>query len=138
MKQVQIHSTGTDLDYQAACALAVSFAASDPEIETPVVVAWHDKRLARMSPAIEGADINTRWHDYGASHCGCLEVDVNGEYDFVFADSAAYDEYGPSPYANLSDGEGHEYICQINALRDPHRPDMNACVALDEYTSKMT
>lgn len=138
MKHVQIHSTGTELDYEAACALAASFAANDPEIETPVVVAWHDKRLSRMSPVIEGADIATRWHDYGASHCGCLEVDVNGEYDFVFADSAPYDQYGPSPYANLFDGQGHEYICQINALRDPHRPDMNACVALDDYTSKMT
>ena len=138
MKHVQIHSMGTDLDYMKASALAVSFAASDPEMEKPVVVAWHDKRMAKMSPAIAGADIDTRWHDYGASHCGCLEVDVDGEYDFVFADSAAFDEYGPSPYINLFDGEGREYVCQLGALRDPHRPDMNACIALDDYTSKMT
>ena len=138
MKHIHIHSTGSDLDYQAASVLAASFAATDPELEAPVVVAWHDKRMSRMSPVIEGADVNTRWHDYGESHCGCLEIDVNGEYDFVFADAAPYDQYGPSPYVNLFDGEGHEYICQINALRDPQRPDMGACIPLDDYTSKMT
>lgn len=138
MKQVQIHTSSPDLDYAAASALACSYAASDPEMETPVVVAWHDKRQGRMSPAIAGADINTRWHDYGASHCGCIEIEVDGDYDFVFADSAAFDPYGPSPYVNLFDSSGNEYICQINALRDPQHPDANACVPLDDYTSKMT
>lgn len=138
MKHVQIHPEGGALDYKMAAALAASFAASDPDLEKPVVVAWHDKRMGTMSPAIAGADVNTRWRDYGESHCGCLDVDVDGEYDFVFADAAAFQDYGPSPYANLVDAEGQEYICQINALRDPHRPDKDACVALDEYTSKLT
>lgn len=138
MKHVQIHLEGSELNYKAASALAASFAASDPDMEKPVVVAWHDKRMGTMSPAIAGADVNTRWRDYGESHCGCLDVDVSGEYDFVFADAAAFEEYGPSPYVNLADAEGHEYICQLNALRDPHRPDMHACVVLDEYTSKLT
>jgi hypothetical protein len=102
------------------------------------MVAWHDKKGSRMSPVIEGGDINTRWHDYGESHGGKLEVDINGEFDFIFADSSAFEQYGPSPYINLYDKRGNEYLCQINALRDPHNPSKEACVPLDEVTSKMT
>jgi hypothetical protein len=139
MKQVQLNISGTGLDFKKASALAASCAGSDIEMEMPVLVAWHDKRMSRMSPVIEGADINSRWRDYGESHNGCLEVDVGGDYDFIFADSAAFDDYGPSPYINIKDEKGQEYICQIiDALHGGHSPDMKSCVPLDEYTSKMT
>ena len=138
MKQAHISYSGMDLDYKKANALAASLAGSDAEIIEPVMVAWHDKKASRMSPVVEGADINTRWHDYGESHGGQLEIDVNGEYDFIFADSSAFEPYGPSPYINLHDKSGNEYLCQINALRDPHNPSQEACVPLDEWTSKMT
>lgn len=138
MKQVQISFQGTHLDYRTASLLAMAFAHDGQGLRDPMVVAWHDKSAARMSPDIAGADINTRWHDYGASHAGQLEVAVNGEYDFVFADAGEFPSYGPSPYANLSDRDGHEYICQISALRDRHVPEAGACVEVDEYTSKLT
>jgi len=138
MKAAHINYSGMELDYRTASGLAASFADKDPHIVEPVMVAWHDKKASRMSPVIEGGDINTRWHDYGESHGGKLEVDVNGEFDFIFADSSAYEPYGPSPYINLHDQSGHEYLCQINALRDPHNPSQEACVELDEWTSKLT
>jgi len=138
MKAAHINYSGMELDYRTASGLAASFADKDPHIVEPVMVAWHDKKASRMSPVIEGGDINTRWHDYGESHGGKLEVDVNGEFDFIFADSSAYEPYGPSPYINLHDQRGHEYLCQINALRDPHNPSQEACVELDEWTSKLT
>lgn len=34
--------------------------------------------------------------------------------------------------------QGNEYLCQINLLDDPRRPTPMACVALDEWTSKLT
>jgi hypothetical protein len=138
MKTAHINYSGMELDYRTASSLATSFADKDPLIIEPVMVAWHDKKASRMSPVIEGGDINTRWHDYGESHGGKLEVDINGEFDFIFADSSAYEPYGPSPYINLHDKRGNEYLCQINALRDPHNPSREACVELDDWTSKLT
>ncbi|MDO8891483.1 MAG: AF1514 family protein [Sulfurimicrobium sp.] len=138
MKAAHINYSGMNLDYKMASGLAATFADKDPNIIDPVMVAWHDKQGARMSPAIEGADVNTRWHDYGESHGGKLEGDVNGEFDFIFADSSAFEPYGPSPYINLHDQHGNEYLCQINALRDPHDPSKEACVVLDDWTSKLT
>lgn len=137
MKLLHIDYPGTGLDYHVARDMAYR-AVQDAQIEEPVMMAWHDKKTSRMSPVIEGADINTRWHDYGESHGGQIEIDVNGEYDFVFAESAGFDDYGPSPYINLSDGSGNNYLCQRGLLRDPHQPEKDACVALDDYTSKMT
>lgn len=139
MRQVQVQVSGMDMDFRKASALAASCAGGDADMEMPVLVAWHDKRMSRMSPAIEGADINTRWHDYGESHGGCLEVDVAGDYDFIFAESAAFNSYGPSPYVNITDEKGQEYVCQIiDALHGGHSPDRSTCVPLDEYTSKLT
>jgi hypothetical protein len=138
MKQVQISYSGADLDYEVASRLAFSLAASDHDLGDPVVMAWHDRPGARMSPAIAGADVNTRWHDSGESHEGRLEVDVNGEFDFIFADAKGFDSYGPSPYVNLVDRDGTEYICQLSALHDPHRPEPAACIRVDEYFSKQT
>jgi hypothetical protein len=104
----------------------------------PVLVAWYDRRDARMSPVIEGADLRTRWHDYGASHGGKLEIDVAGDYAFIYADSSAFDPYEACPYANLHDAQGNEFLCQIGLLGDPRVPTKQACVALDEWSSKQT
>lgn len=138
MKEAHINYAGLNLDYMHASQLAETLAKNDANLVDPVMVAWHDKKTLRMSPVIEGGDINTRWHDYGESHGGKLEVDVNGEYDFIFADSNDFDRYGPSPYINLHDQSGNEYLCQINELRDPKNPSQEACVVLDEWTSKLT
>lgn len=88
------------------------------------MVAWHDKQASRMSPVIEGGDINTRWHDYGESHGGKLAVDINGDFDFIFTD------------ARLRDQAGNEYLCQINALRNPKQPNEEACVKLEGLSTK--
>lgn len=138
MKRIHIAFSGTGLDYLVARQLAASRANLESGINEPVMMAWHDRRASMMSPVIEGGDVNTRWHDYGESHEGELEIDVNGDYDFVFADSSAFQAYGQSPYVNLSDGSGNRYLCQRSLLRDPHQPEARACVALDDYTSKMT
>jgi Domain of unknown function (DUF5619) len=138
LKEAQIDYSGTDLDFVVANRLASSFAAKELAFGQPVLVAWHDKKTSRMSPAIEGGDIRTRWHDYGESHGGQVSIAINGEYDFVFADASAFEQYGPSPYINLHDEAGNEYVCNINALRDPHVPDKEACVLLDDWMSKQT
>jgi hypothetical protein len=63
---------------------------------------------------------------------------VGDDFTFIYADSSAFDPYGASPYSNLKDAKGNEYLCQINLLRDPQQPNAEACVPLDEWTSKLT
>jgi hypothetical protein len=121
-----------------AAKLAADFADQDAEVTEPVLIAWYDRKASRMSPVIEGAKLKTRWHDYGESHDGMLEIDVAGEYAFIYADSSGFDSYGVSPYVNLFDAQGDEHLCQIGLLKDPHVPTNDACVALDEWTSKLT
>lgn len=138
MRHVDLDPTIPNIDYLAARNMAVRAAAQADDLEQPVLMAWHDGRRERMSPAIEGADVRRRWRDYGASHCGCLEISVGGMYDFIFADGAPYDDYGPSPYLNLSDARGRQYLCTRSALHDPRTPEPAACDPLDDYTSKLT
>lgn len=139
MRQAHITSLSTDLNYLMAAQLASTLADQDVEVVDPVLVAWYDRKGEKMSPVIEGADLRTRWHDYGASHGGKLEIDVAGDFSFIYADSSAFDSpEAAGPYANLHDAQGNEYLCQINLLNDPLQPTAEACVALDEWTSKLT
>lgn len=138
MRQAHISDTGVALTYQQAAALAAKFAEDDRDVIEPVLVAWYDRKGERMSPVIEGADLRSRWHDYGASHGGKLEIEIGGDYTFIYADSSAFDPYDPSPYSNLTDKDGNEYICQINLMADKGKPTPDACTPLDEWTSKLT
>jgi hypothetical protein len=140
MKQIHIESTGP-MNYQAAIAIAMKQASYDGEMEEPVLVAWHDRLHAMMSPTIAGADIDTRWRDYGESHCGCLEVSVGEDFEFIFADGgpfAGYGDFGPDPYVNLSDAYGHQYLCRGRAESGTQFSEPEICWPLDDYTSKMT
>jgi len=141
MKTAHINHTDNDLSFKAASVLATMLADRDSDIIDPFVVAWHDKKTTRTSPVLEGCATEASWHDYGVSHGGKLEVNVNDEYDFIFADSSAFEPYGPSPYRNLHDMHGNEYLCQTSALRDPHNPknpSREACTPINEWTSKLT
>lgn len=138
MRQAHIAHPELVLNYRQAIELADALAGEDKEVIEPVLVAWYDRKTARMSPAIEGADLHSRWRDYGASHGGRLEIDIGDDYAFVYAESSAFDPYDPSPYSNIRDAEGVEYLCQINLLSDPHQPTVSACIPLDEWTSKLT
>jgi hypothetical protein len=138
MRHAHIDRPTTNLNYQVASHLAAHLADQDIDVIDPVLVAWYDRKAARMSPVIDGADLRTRWHDYGVSHGGKLEIDVAGEYAFIYADSSAFDPYEASPYINLHDSRGNEYLCQTSLLDASHTPTAQACVALDDWTSKLT
>jgi hypothetical protein len=138
MRQAHITDMGMTLDYQQAAALAAKLADDDREVIEPVLMAWYDRKASRMSPVIEGAHLRSRWHDYGASHGGKLEIEVGDDYAFIYADSSAFDPYEASPYSNIKDKDGNEYICQINLLGDQRKPTPEACTPLDDWTSKLT
>ena len=118
--------------FGSARALAFSLAESDSELLEPELVAWIDRSAGMASPVLEGCAGPDGWRDYGVSHGGRLEVDVDGETSFIFAESSHFDSYahfGPGPYLNLRDAQGNECICQAGG---------KACVPLDEWTSKLT
>ena len=131
MKDINVTLSGVDMSYKMASLIAHTIA-QEINGKEPIVVAWHDKPQSRMSPVIEGADIHTRWHDYGESHGGKLEVDVNGDYDFIFSDAGEYESGFPSPYVSVHDAQGQEFLCQINALKDPKKPGEDACVKIGD------
>jgi len=139
MKAVQVNFRSMELGYDIASKLATSYARKEFGLRNPAIVAWHDKISSRMFPAeLEGSSDHRRWHVYGETHGGELEVAVNGEYDFILADTADFEQYGPSPYVSVRDQDGSEMLCQISALRIPRSPSAAACVTLDEWTSKLT
>jgi len=130
MERVELNLNGVTLDYRKANTIAQSVAhLFDKE---PSVVAWYDGPNKKMSPVIEGADVVNRWKDYGESHGGNVSISINGDYDFIFADSAEFEEVGPSPYISLHDVQGHEYLCLPEHLRDPKNPQADACLQVEE------
>jgi len=130
MKQININIDGMELDYKTASVIAHSIA-EQCEHE-PTVVAWHDAKRHRMSPVIEGANEHSRWRDYGLSHGGDIDVNINGEYDFIFAESENFDELGKSPYITLQDAQGNQFLCRLGDLRDPSDPRQEACFSIEQ------
>lgn len=130
MRHVNITINGMELDYRTANTIARSVASLIDQ--DPTVVAWHDGINNRMSPVIEGANVLSRWNDYGASHGGNLSVTINRDFDFIFADSEEYQELGSSPYVSLQDAEGNQFLCRIGDLRDPHDPHQQACFSIEQ------
>lgn len=130
MRHVNLTINGMDMDYRTANAIARSVASLIDE--DPTVVAWHDGIQNRMSPVIEGANVLNRWNDYGMSHGGNLNISINGDYDFIFADSEQFEQLGNSPYMSLQDAEGNQFLCRIGDLRDPHDPHQQACFSIEQ------
>ena len=118
--------------FQAAKAMAFTLALADPGLFEPELIARKDRTTSMASPELEGCSGPSSWRDYGISHDGRLEVDVGGEAIFIFTESSPYDSYehfGRGPFVNLRDAKGNEMICRMGG---------EACVSLDEWTSKLT
>jgi hypothetical protein len=118
--------------FEDARAIAFSLADSDDELLEPELIAWIDRPSGKASPVLEGCSGPEGWHDYGISHGGRLEVDVDGVASFIFAESSpfdSYDHFGPGPFVNLHDAQGNEMICRVGG---------KDCVPLDEWSSKLT
>lgn len=118
--------------FDSARALAFSLAEADGDLLEPELVAWIDRSAAKASPVLEGCGGPDGWHNYGVSHGGRLEVDVDGEASFIFAESSPFDSYAhfsPGPFINRRDAQGNETLCRIGGVD---------CVSLDDWTSKLT
>lgn len=63
----------------------------------PVIIAWKDDNTGGFGPEIPGGS-SDRWHDYGVSNDGKLEVTVGDALHFIFSEATDFDE----PDLNLS------------------------------------
>jgi hypothetical protein len=118
--------------FESARALAFSIAESDSDLIEPELVAWIDHRSSHTSPVLEGCGGPDGWRDYGTSHNGRLEVDINNEACFIFAESSPFDSYAhfsPGPFRNLRDAQGNESVCRAGGVE---------CIPLDDWTSQLT
>jgi hypothetical protein len=118
--------------FQAAKAMAFSFALADPGMLESELIAWKDRTASMASPELEGRSGPYGWRDYGISHDDRLEVDASGEAIFVFTESRPCDSCGHSgtgPFVNLRNDKGNEMICRMGGV---------ACMLLDEWTSNLT
>jgi hypothetical protein len=118
--------------FQAARAMAFTYALSDPGLLEPELIAWHDRTTSMTSPVLEGCSGPYGWRDYCISHNGRLEVDVGGGATFIFAESSPFDSYehfSPGPYINIRDAQGVEMICRAGG---------GSCMPIDDWTSKLT
>ena len=124
--------------FESARDLACSIAASDGELLEPEIVAWRDRSSKRQSPVLEGCGGPDGWHHYGVSHGGHLEVVVDSDVSFIFAESSHFDAYAhfsPGPFRNLRDRAGREWVCLASSLADPRNPlspSHTACIPVDQ------
>jgi hypothetical protein len=130
MRDINVSIQGMSLDFKKAGSVAHSLAGLFER--EPTVVAWHDATRNKMSPVIAGADVQSRWRDYGQAYGGDINVNVNGDFDFIFADTSEFEGLGKSPYISVHDKQGHEYLCLAESLRDPSNPKEEACYRIDD------
>ena len=124
--------------FESVRTFAISLAESDSDLLEPELVAWVDHASGRASPVLDGCGGPDGWHHYGVSHGGRLEVIIDSEASFIFAESSQFDTYehfSPGPFLNLRDRAGREWVCLASSLADPRNPQSpsrTACVPVDE------
>jgi len=104
------------MDFTQARLTAVGKAGED--LTKPVIVAWKDDRNGKFAPAIPGGT-GDRWHDYGTSNEGMLELQVADKFHFIFTDADGFDE----PDTNLTSLEdnGTKFLCLNDACTEEDR-----------------
>ena len=104
-------------DFKNARLQAVAMAKD--VLSEPVVVAWKDDRARRSGPEIPGGS-SERWHDYGESHNGKLQVTVGNNYHFVFAESSDFDAVDLD-FKNIEEPDGTVFLCLNEACTEEDR-----------------
>ena len=87
-------------------------------LHRPVIVAWKDDTNGKFAPEIPGGK-GDRWHDYGESNEGGLELQVGRAYHFIFTDAEGFEE----PDLNLASLEDHgtKFLCLNDACTEEDR-----------------
>jgi len=91
---------------------------ADEILKKPVIVAWKDDRTGKFAPAIPGGT-GDRWHVYGESNEGMLELQVADAFHFIFTEAEGFEE----PDMNIASLEDHgtKFLCLNDACTEEDR-----------------
>lgn len=109
MERIELPDTNVR-DFSQARRAAVDKAGEI--LSSPVIVAWKDDNSGKSAPEIPGGK-GDRWHDYGESNEGVLELQVGNPYHFIFMEAEGFVE----PDINLASLEDHgkKFLCLNDA-----------------------
>lgn len=120
METINISAKNAASDFSEARRLAVSKAGEI--LSDPVIIAWKDDKAHRFAPEIPGGK-DDRWHDYGESNGGRLELSVGDEFHFIFTEAKDFD----APDLNLTsidEEDGTTILCLNDACTEEDRRKM--------------
>lgn len=132
MKNIKINKTDRTINFLSARAIAMELVNESNIFLEPVLIAWNNRCEIKTSPTFEGDNENALWREYGSTHGGKLSVSINGDYDFIFAESSEFESISADQYRNLQDKHGKRYVCQTSHLLYPYQHIKEACVPLEE------
>lgn len=113
MQTQSVAASSSSIDFSQARQQAVAKASET--LTEPVIVAWKDDTTGRSAPEIPGGSAD-RWHDYGESNDGTLELKVGEDFHFIFTESSAFEEPGLN-LTSLEDN-GTNFLCLNGACTE--------------------
>ena len=88
-------------------------------LSKPVIIAWKDDQANTFAPAIPGG-VGDRWHDYGESNGGKLELQVGDTFHFIFSEAEDFEEPDLN-IASIPGENGSSFLCLNNTCTDEDR-----------------
>lgn len=120
MQTITLPVNNTAPDFSEARRKAVDKARE--VLSEPVIVAWKDELTQRSGPEIPGGNEN-RWHDYGESNAGKLELNVGDAFHFIFTEAADFEEPDLN-LASIPQEDGSRLLCLNDACTEEDRERM--------------
>lgn len=91
-------------------------------LSKPVIIAWKDDKTRRFGPEIPGGS-DDRWHDYGESYGGRLELTVGDDFHFIFTEASDFEEPDLN-LASIAEEDGTTILCLDEACTEEDRRRM--------------
>ena len=117
METVTISPLNPSTDFIHARLQAVGKARQT--LSRPVIIAWKDDNIDRYGPRIPDGT-GDRWHEYGVSQGGRLELHVGDTFHFIFSEAGDFAEPGRR-LSNLCAEDGTTFLCLNEARTDEDR-----------------
>ncbi|MFH1215286.1 MAG: AF1514 family protein [Pseudomonadota bacterium] len=84
MLEIHITVDGSEVDFDAARAMALAVAGKEDD-EEPMLISWNDRVRGKHSPSCVKCELHgdPGWEVYGRNHGGRLRISINKD-DYVF------------------------------------------------------
>jgi hypothetical protein len=120
MELIAVQSQKPSTNFGQARGQAAGTAAE--KLSEPVIIAWKDDTTGHFGPEVPGGSAD-RWHDYGESHGGKLEVTVGDDFHFIFSEASEF--HTPElALSNLTAEDGTTFLCLTAACTEEDRREL--------------